>query len=234
MPSIRTSMEANRHYGVLAPFLTIMSGNVLPQSRNAVNIEKILNVFTNWQTGKSASRWEGSLNWDVTAGDRYEGGNILFYDYLETGLIGTLTLVGDEQGLRRVGFPKKKNPITIRDDWEQRPEFFAPVKAQLRAYFKGELKQFDLSLAPVGTPFQISVWEALLAVPYGELVTYKNIAEAIGNPKAVRAVGGAIGKNPLPIVVPCHRCIGSDGSLTGFGGGLDTKKRLIDLERSGH
>jgi methylated-DNA-[protein]-cysteine S-methyltransferase len=72
----------------------------------------------------------------------------------------------------------------------------------------------------------------LLAIPYGELVSYKNIAEAIGNSKAVRAIGGAIGKNPIPIIVPCHRCIGSDGSLTGFGGGLDTKKRLIDLEQS--
>jgi len=101
----------------------------------------------------------------------------------------------------------------------------------LRAYFKRELKQFDLPLAPVGTPFQLKVWQALRAIPYGELVSYKTIAEVVGNPKAVRAVGGANGKNPIPIIVPCHRVIGSDGSLTGFGGGLDTKKRLIDLER---
>jgi methylated-DNA-[protein]-cysteine S-methyltransferase len=156
----------------------------------------------------------------------------MFYDYFDTGLIGTLTLVGDEQGLGNIVFPKKKNPFTIQDDWHKQPEFFAPVKAQLRAYFNGKLKQFDLALAPVGTPFQLKVWKALLAIPYGELVSYKNIAEAIGNSKAVRAVGGAIGKNPIPIIVPCHRCIGSDGSLTGFGGGLDTKKRLIDLEQS--
>jgi len=156
----------------------------------------------------------------------------MFYDYFDTGLIGTLTLVGDEQGLRYIVFPKEKNPCTIRDDWQKRPEFFAPVKAQLRAYFKGKLKQFDLALAPVGTPFQLKVWRALLSIPYGELVSYKNIAEVIGAPKAVRAVGGAIGKNPIPIIVPCHRCIGSDGSLTGFGGGLNTKQRLIDLERS--
>jgi methylated-DNA-[protein]-cysteine S-methyltransferase len=156
----------------------------------------------------------------------------MFYDYFDTGLIGTLTLVGDEQGLRRIVFPKENSPTTVQDDWRKRPEFFAPVKAQLRAYFNGELKRFDLTLAPAGTPFQLKVWQALLAVPYGELVSYKAIAEAIGNPKALRAVGGAIGKNPIPIVVPCHRCIGSDGSLTGFGGGLDTKKRLIDLERS--
>jgi methylated-DNA-[protein]-cysteine S-methyltransferase len=156
----------------------------------------------------------------------------MFYDYFDTGLIGTLTLVGDEQGLRRIVFPKEKNSSTIQDDWRKQPEFFAPVKAQLRAYFKGELKQFDLALAPVGTPFQLKVWQALLAIPYGELVSYKNIAEVIGAPKAVRAVGGANGRNPIPIIVPCHRCIGSDGSLTGFGGGLDTKKRLIELERS--
>ncbi|MBI4964557.1 MAG: methylated-DNA--[protein]-cysteine S-methyltransferase [Desulfomonile tiedjei] len=157
----------------------------------------------------------------------------MFYDYFDTGLIGTLTLVGDEQGLRHIVFPKEKNPSTIQDDWLKRPQFFAPVKAQLRAYFKGELKRFNLALAPVGTTFQLKVWQALLTIPYGELVSYKDIAQAIGNPKAVRAVGGAIGKNPIPIIVPCHRCIGSDGSLTGFGGGLDTKKRLIDLERPG-
>jgi len=156
----------------------------------------------------------------------------MFYDYFETGLIGVLTLVADEEGLRHIVFPKEKNPIIIREDWKNDSDFFAEVKAQLRLYFKGELKQFYLALAPVGTPFQLKVWEALRAIPYGELVTYKTIAEAIGAPKAVRAVGAANGRNPLPIVVPCHRCIGSDGSLTGFGGGLDTKKRLIDLELS--
>jgi methylated-DNA-[protein]-cysteine S-methyltransferase len=157
----------------------------------------------------------------------------MFYDYFETGLIGTLTLVGDEEGLRHIVFPKEKDSIIIRSDWKKKPGFFAPVKAQLRAYFKGELKQFDLALAPVGTPFQLKVWQALRTIPYGELVSYKTLAEAIGNPKAVRAVGGANGRNPIPIIVPCHRCIGSDGSLVGFGGGLDTKKRLIELERSG-
>jgi methylated-DNA-[protein]-cysteine S-methyltransferase len=156
----------------------------------------------------------------------------MFYDYFETGMIGTLTLVADEEGLRRIVFPKEKDPIIIQEDWKNNPGFFGEVKAQLRAYFKGELKQFDLELAPVGTPFQLKVWQALRAIPYGELASYKTIAEAIGAPKAVRAVGAANGRNPLPIVVPCHRCIGSDGSLTGFGGGLDTKKLLIELERS--
>jgi methylated-DNA-[protein]-cysteine S-methyltransferase len=155
----------------------------------------------------------------------------MFYDYFETGLIGTLTLVGDEEGLRHIVFPKEKNRITIQGDWEKKHGFFAPVKAQLRAYFNGELILFDLPLAPVGTPFQLKVWQALRNIPYGDLVSYKTLAEAIGNTKAVRAVGAANGRNPIPIIVPCHRCIGSDGSLTGFGGGLDTKKRLIDLER---
>jgi methylated-DNA-[protein]-cysteine S-methyltransferase len=160
-----------------------------------------------------------------------KGERIMYYDFFETGLIGTLTLAGDESGLRYIQFEKEKNPIVIRDDWKKKPDFFAPLKKKLRAYFKGELKHFDIPLAPVGTPFQLKVWQALRSIPYGEVVSYKTIAKAIGNPKAVRAVGGANGKNPIPIIVPCHRVIGSDGSLTGFGGGLQTKKRLIDLER---
>ncbi len=156
----------------------------------------------------------------------------MYYDYFKTGLIGTLTLIGDETGLRHILFEKEKNQVTIGDDWQKNPDFFTSVKTQLQAYFKGELKNFNVPLAPVGTPFQLKVWQVLRNIPYGELVSYKTIAEAVGNPKAVRAVGGANGQNPLPIIVPCHRVIGSDGSLTGFGGGLQTKQRLIDLERS--
>jgi methylated-DNA-[protein]-cysteine S-methyltransferase len=156
----------------------------------------------------------------------------MYFDSFETDLIGTLTLVGDEKGLRHIFFQSEENRIPSREACKQLPDFFLPLKAQLRAYFKGELKQFDLPLAPVGTAFQLKVWEALKTIPYGTLATYKSIAEAIGNPKAVRAVGGANGKNPLPIIVPCHRVIGADGSLTGFGGGLETKQRLIELERS--
>jgi methylated-DNA-[protein]-cysteine S-methyltransferase len=156
----------------------------------------------------------------------------MFYDYFETGLIGTLTLVGDTEGLRHIAFPREKNSIVIQADWKRNPAFFASVTAQLRAYFDGELRRFDVAPAPVGTPFQLKVWEALRTIPYGELISYKALAEAIGNPKAVRAVGAANGRNPIPIIVPCHRCIGSDGSLVGFGGGLETKKRLIELEGS--
>ena len=156
---------------------------------------------------------------------------IMYYDYFKTGLIGTLTLAGDEGGLRHIDFETEKNPIPIQNGWQRKPEFFTSVKAQLEAYFNRKLSVFDIPLAPVGTPFQLKVWQALRTIPYGKLVSYKTIAEAIGNPNAVRAVGGANGRNPIPIIVPCHRVIGSDGSLTGFGGGLKTKKRLIDLER---
>jgi methylated-DNA-[protein]-cysteine S-methyltransferase len=156
----------------------------------------------------------------------------MFYDYFDTGVIGTLTLVGDHQGLHHIEFEKKKETRTLPSDWTHRPSFFNEAKAQLRGYFRGRLKTFDLALAPKGTPFQLNVWQALRSIPYGELASYGDIARAVGNPKAVRAVGGANAKNPLPIIVPCHRVIGRDGSLTGFGGGLEIKQRLIDLEHS--
>ncbi|MEJ2038818.1 MAG: methylated-DNA--[protein]-cysteine S-methyltransferase [Desulfosarcinaceae bacterium] len=155
----------------------------------------------------------------------------MFYDYLETGLIGTLTLFGTEEGLVRLDFEKARTPQAIQSGWQRKAAVFKEVKAQLSAYFKGKLKRFDLPLAPKGTEFQQRVWRALRNIAYGELVSYGDIALAVGNPKAVRAVGAANGKNPIPIIVPCHRVIGSDGSLTGFGGGLDVKQRLIDLER---
>lgn len=153
------------------------------------------------------------------------------YDYHETGLIGALTLAADDKGLRYVFFPEGRNSLPVRTDWRRRPERFEEVKRQLAAYFKGNLKTFDLDLAPQGTDFQHRVWEALARIPYGTVVTYKSIAEAVGNPGAVRAVGGATGKNPIPIIIPCHRVIGSNGSLTGFGGGLQTKSLLLDLEK---
>ncbi len=107
---------------------------------------------------------------------------------------------------------------------------FAEVRAQLEAYFEGKRTTFDLALAPVGTDFQRRVWKALAAIPYGTTTTYAAIARAIGKPRAVRAVGAANGKNPLSIVVPCHRVIGQDGTLTGYGGGLANKRRLLELE----
>ncbi len=102
---------------------------------------------------------------------------------------------------------------------------------QLRAYFAGELEAFDLPLAPEGTPFQLKVWRRLCDVPYGETISYGELARRIGNPNASRAVGLANGSNPIPIIIPCHRVIGSNGSLTGYGGGLPIKEKLLALER---
>ena len=157
----------------------------------------------------------------------------MYYDFFETGLIGTLTLLGDAAGLRQIDFEKARYPIAIQDEWQKNPAYFKPLKTLLEAYFRGAPRQFDIPLAPVGTSFQLKVWRALRDIAHGELASYKTIAQAIGNPKAARAVGGAIARNPIPIIVPCHRVIGSDGTLTGFGGGLTTKQRLIHLERSG-
>jgi methylated-DNA-[protein]-cysteine S-methyltransferase len=144
--------------------------------------------------------------------------------------VGPLLLAGDSIALSRVSFSSSKRSAPTRPDWKLDKLPFAEVIRQLQAYFRGELKQFDLPLAMEGTDFQLRVWNALRTIPYGETISYAQLAERIGNPKAVRAVGLANGSNPIPIIVPCHRVIGTDGSLTGFGGGLSTKKKLLDLE----
>jgi len=120
--------------------------------------------------------------------------------------------------------------ITFRPKTDARASGFDDVAEQLDEYFAGKRKTFELKLAPRGTPFQLSVWNELLAIPYGSTCSYQEIANAIGRPAATRAVGAANGANPIPIVVPCHRVIGSNGSLTGFGGGIDVKRRLLALE----
>ena len=155
--------------------------------------------------------------------------NTVFYTTLESP-VGTLLLAGDSQALRMVSFQSSKHAEPPQADWKQDKAPFAEVIRQLRAYFRGERKEFDLPLAPEGTEFQLRVWNRLRTIPYGETISYAQLAERIGNPKAVRAVGLANGSNPIPIIVPCHRVIGSDGSLTGFGGGLPTKKMLLELE----
>jgi methylated-DNA-[protein]-cysteine S-methyltransferase len=144
--------------------------------------------------------------------------------------VGPLLLAGDSLALRQVSFRSSKRSAPPQADWRQDQKPFAEVVRQLQAYFGGELKEFDLPLAMEGTEFQLRVWNALRAIPYGETISYTQLAGRIGNPKAVRAVGLANGSNPIPIIVPCHRVIGSDGSLTGFGGGLSTKKMLLELE----
>ena len=143
--------------------------------------------------------------------------------------VGTLVLEGDGRALTRVRFPGEP----VGDGTEARIRDAAPfatVIAQLQEYFAGTRRRFELPLAPGGTPFQLKVWRELLKIPYGRTITYAELAGRIGNEKACRAVGAANGRNPLPIVVPCHRVIGADGSLTGFGGGIEAKRRLLVLE----
>jgi methylated-DNA-[protein]-cysteine S-methyltransferase len=153
----------------------------------------------------------------------------VFYTTFESP-VGPLLLAGDSNALRLLSFETSKHAAPPRPDWNQNRAAFAEVIRQLQAYFRGELEEFDVPLAMEGTEFQIRVWNALRTIPYGETISYAQLARRIGNPKAVRAVGLANGSNPIPIIVPCHRVIGSDGSLTGFGGGLSTKKKLLELE----
>lgn len=145
--------------------------------------------------------------------------------------VGPLLLAADNDGLRLIEFASPRHPATRGRDWhEGSSEVLAETRAQLAAYFNGDRRDFDLPLSPRGTPFQRDVWLALQRIPYGETISYAALATWIGKPSATRAVGAANGRNPLPIVVPCHRVIGTDGSLTGFGGGLPTKQFLLALE----
>ena len=153
----------------------------------------------------------------------------MYYCYLETP-IGELLLAGDADGLSLIGFPKGSMRREPESDWIFNEKPLAEARRQLREYFAGKRRGFDLPLNLSGTEFQVSVLRALLEIPYGETVSYGEIAKRIGRPRAVRAVGAANGRNPLPVVVPCHRVIGSTGDLTGFGGGLDTKEALLRLE----
>ena len=156
--------------------------------------------------------------------------NVAYYSVYESP-VGSLLLAGDSDALSLISFPEGKAARQPEPDWMRRNDAFKQVKNQLSAYFAGELKQFELPLAPVGTDFQLAVWRALETIPYGQTCSYGEIAAMIGNPDASRAVGAANGQNPLPIVIPCHRVIGSDGSMTGFGGGVACKKFLLALEQ---
>ena len=145
--------------------------------------------------------------------------------------VGPLLVAGDADGLRRIIFPCEHQGKDPPATWRRDESLFGDVFRQLRAYFAGELTRFDLPLRFAGTAFQTRVWTALRAIPFGETTSYGALAARIGRPTAYRAVGAANGANPLPIVVPCHRVIGADKSLTGFGGGLDTKRFLLAHER---
>ena len=140
--------------------------------------------------------------------------------------IGELLLVGDDDGMRRVSM----SPFRISPAWSRGDRVLAGAREQLAQYFAGERREFDLPLRLEGNSFELAVWDALRQIPYGETVSYGEIARAVGHPHAARAVGAANGRNPVAVIVPCHRVIGANGSLTGYGGGLPRKRFLLDLE----
>ncbi len=151
------------------------------------------------------------------------------YSYLETP-VGQLLIAGDAETVRFISFPAGSQTVTPDADWDRDDNVYSDAKEQLSAYFSGGLKTFSFAFRFEGTEFQKSVWQSLLEIPFGTTTSYGAIALKLGRPKASRAVGAANGANPLPIVVPCHRVIGSNASLTGFGGGLETKQFLLNLE----
>jgi methylated-DNA-[protein]-cysteine S-methyltransferase len=145
--------------------------------------------------------------------------------------VGELVLAGDGERLQRLHFHEPDRRARVDPAWERTAEPFGELCAQLDQYFAGERHQFDVPLDPAGgTEFERRVWQALREIPYGETEAYGELAERIGHPGRARAVGAANGRNPIAIVIPCHRVIGADGSLVGYGGGLGRKRRLLDLE----
>lgn len=168
------------------------------------------------------------LRSDASLGFAIVTDDVLFWVTIDSP-VGPLLLTGTPDSLVSISFLRHSNaappPQGLRNDRALRK----PLQ-QLDEYFRGERRRFDLEVDPRGTAFQRSVWNALMKIPYGETRSYGELARAIGKPAASRAVGAANGANPIPIVIPCHRVIGSGGSLTGFGGGLDAKRYLLDLE----
>ena len=144
--------------------------------------------------------------------------------------VGRILLEGDERGLSRVKITTPTRPVEVEGDSVEDRSLFRDAIEQLRAYFAGELTRFDLKLNPQGTAFQKRAWEELQRIPYGQTITYGEQARRLGDQKACRAVGAANGQNPIGIIIPCHRVIGSDGSLTGFAGGIETKQWLLQHE----
>lgn len=150
----------------------------------------------------------------------------MLYTYLESPA-GRLFLARDDEGLKALKFNAKPEA-----GWVENRGGFKEVVRQLDSYFAGELRTFDLILKPEGTPFQVEAWKALCTIPYGKTISYGDQARRMGKPRASRAVGAANGRNPISIIIPCHRVIGAGGRLTGYGGGLDVKRRLLDLEQA--
>ena len=146
--------------------------------------------------------------------------------------MGRMLIVANERGLAGLYFLGQKYCVRVGEDWrlDQENEIVRRTARQMAQYFDGKLKEFDLPLAPKGTAFQSAVWNAISSVKYGETVTYSELARRAGHPDGIRAAGTATGRNPITIIVPCHRIIGSDGSLTGYAGGLERKRALQALE----
>lgn len=153
------------------------------------------------------------------------------YTYVETPW-GQIRLTSDGEALTSVYFTGQRHEPETHPEWVRNDDLplLRQAGEELREYFSGKRTTFDVPLKPSGTPFQERVWEALCGIPYGETISYGELARRVGNPAASRAVGLANGKNPLGIIVPCHRVIGASGKLVGYGGGLDRKQRLLDLE----
>ena len=144
--------------------------------------------------------------------------------------VGPLMLAADEHGLRHIEFRENRHPADTGDWHGGDSDMLRAAEAQLGEYFAGTRTTFELPLAPRGTDFQVSVWRELARIPFGTTISYAQLAQRVGNTQAMRAVGAANGRNPLPIVLPCHRVIGADGALVGFGGGLPVKEFLLRLE----
>jgi methylated-DNA-[protein]-cysteine S-methyltransferase len=157
--------------------------------------------------------------------------NQTYYTFVDSP-VGRILLVSDGANLTGLNFETEKRPIKIEPDWVKDDAPFATAMAQVQAYIAGELHEFDLPLQPQGTLFQRQVWQQLQAIPYGETVSYGELAKRLGKPLAARAVGMANGANPIPLILPCHRVIGSNGRLTGYGGGLPLKEALLAHEQS--
>ena len=156
----------------------------------------------------------------------------LYYTQIDDSPVGPLLLAGDRDALHVLAFGVGSRPREIDASWQPDVKgVLKPIRKELDQYFAGRLTQFSTPVAFRGTPFQNTVWQELQRIPYGETISYLELAKRIKNPKAVRAVGLANGANPIAIVVPCHRVIGANGSLTGFGGGLPTKRALLELEK---
>ena len=145
--------------------------------------------------------------------------------------LGSIILVGSNRGLHDLFFEGQKYAPLISSSWQRDDARFLDVINQLREYFSGTRTKFTVPLDLQGTPFQKFVWSVLIEIPYASTLSYADVARRIGNPRAVRAVGSAIGRNPVSIIVPCHRVIGSSGVLTGYAGGLQRKRRLLELEK---